>query len=119
MRRDILFFVRGLPEGFLIQDRGVFFAAPLERSLESALRTDANKIPPLKMFLDELPNAKVFCVGFRNDENHETSAVEKAWNHLMGILDGFAVVVETSSPKVCGVIQVREGEADHAKFKIY
>lgn len=119
MRRDIVFLVRGIPDGFLMQDKGVFFMAPVETSFETLLRADAQKIPTLKLFLDEQPKAKLFCVGFRNDVPDETSAVEKAWKHLTGILDGFAWVVDGSLPDVCGLVHIREEDAEHAKLKIY
>ena len=67
MRRDIIFLLRGIPDGFLIQNRGAFFMASLEPTLEDVLRLDAEKIPPLKLFLDEQPKAKLFCVGLGGD----------------------------------------------------
>lgn len=102
-----------------MEDKGTFFMAPLETGFETLLRADAQKIPTLKLFLDEQPKAKLFCVGFRNDLADEASAVEKAWKHLTGILDGFAVAMDQSLPEVCGLIHIREEDAEHARLKIY
>ncbi len=119
MRRDILFFVRGLPNDHLIQGKERFFMAAVDNDFLQGLSNVAERIPTLKLFLNQRANEKIFCVGFRNDYDKESAALEEAWNALQGILDGFAFSIDGQMPDVCGVIQVREDKAQDGRFKLY
>jgi hypothetical protein len=119
MQRDIIFLIRDISEKHLVQSRNTFFMMPLVTSAEVQLKKDAEKIPPLKLFLDEKPQAKLFCAACRNSCNDEATAIEKAWNSLAGILDGFALVIDGNLPRICPVIQIREERSQHATIKIY
>ena len=119
MQRDIVFFVRDLPEGFLLHDKNAFFMTAIDPGFEQILIRDTKQISELAIFLQPRKGSKVYCVGFRNDVEDESAAIERAWTGLQGILDAFAFVIERRLPEVCAVIQVRENDGQDAQLKVY
>jgi hypothetical protein len=118
MRRDIIFLVRGIPTTRLLRNER-FFMAPPGKLLETRLAELSKVVPRLRRFLEEQAGVGVVCAGFRNDHKDESLALEKAWNALAAIIDGFAFVNEGPLLEVCPVIQVREGNAAESQIKIY
>jgi hypothetical protein len=93
--------------------------APPGKLLENHFLELSKSVPQLRWFLEEQPGVGVVCAGFRNDYKEESRALEKAWNALAAIIDGFAFINEGPLPEVCPVIQLREGNAAETQIKIY
>ena len=93
--------------------------APPGKLLETRLLELSKSVPQLRRFLEEQPGVGVVCAGFRNDYKEESRSLEKAWNALAAIIDGFAFINEGPLPEICPVIQVREGNEAETQIKIY
>jgi hypothetical protein len=118
MRRDILFLVRGIPEERRLHARHFFMAKPTDVFTGQVFEL-AGILPELRRFLEERPEEKLICAGFRNDHKEEPQAIEKAWSALGNIIDGFAFTIEGRLPEVCPIVLVREGETPPAKVLNY
>ena len=119
MQRDILFFVRGIPKIFHVQGKDHFFMAVVSPALEAKMQEQTNQIPRLKAFFQMRSESQLLIIGFRNDCDTESLAIDKAWKALSGIIDGLSFILESDLPEVCGVVQIREGNSEDVHLTVY
>jgi hypothetical protein len=94
MQRDILFFIRGLPQKYHVSGKR-FFMADDEGGMCKLLAKIGETVPEFKEFIVETTVSKLSVAGFRNDYENESDSVCDAWHRLEGILDGVSLPTRT------------------------
>lgn len=118
MQRDILFFVRGLPQKYHISGKH-FFMASDEGALCKLLTEIAESVPEFKESIFEISVGNMSVAGFRNNYENESDSVCDAWQRLEGILDGVSLLTEEQQCKVSSIFLLRQGHSPDAELKLY
>jgi len=117
MRRDLIFFIHGVPKDFLVFERDYFLAA-VEPEIIKEVEALGERYPEI-LQLTKRSKGEFRCAAFRNDFQTLEEAFSDAYERLSGILDGYSFLVEDETPEVWPVLQVREAEKADAVIKLF
>ena len=118
MRRDFLFLVKGLPINKLVSDAHYFCRPMEEKTLEQLVPGLTKYQPGIGHFVSANPG-RLFVISVRNEVPDEKDAIKEAWRTVSGIVDGYALLLDSAPPKVCPHILVRTGESNDAHLRSY
>lgn len=115
MRRDLIFFVSGVPEKMAIHDAHFFFA-PVQGDIVQELAKIGDEVN-IKHWLQKA-GKKFHAFALRNDLEHEDDSITDAYQKLSGILDGYAFLTGEITPEIWPIVQVRENNEPHTAIKL-
>ncbi len=107
MNWDIAFIVAGYPPEYRFFDRHYFMVDVTEAHIESTLEPTRH-LPEVVSFFANRKRTKFTAIGFRIDTEQWEEALKQALEQVEGFIDGLAILLDRSLPRICPLVHVRE-----------
>jgi hypothetical protein len=117
MRRDILFFVKGVPQELFVGDSH-YFLASITGNAQQIAQEIREKFPEFDIFVRTKPDFPLLGFGFRHESEDLAPLLHGAHRQVSGLVDGYSLITD-EPPRFSDLILVREGHDDHALIQIY
>ena len=114
MRRDLIFFVNGVPEELTVHDAHSFFAPVSEDIIAQVTKLGEDMSYWLRK-----SGKKFHAFVLRNNLEDETESMMDAYEKLSGILDGYAFFTDDAVPEIWPLVQIRENDQPNAKIRFF
>jgi hypothetical protein len=115
MRRDLIFFVNGVPEWMLVHGTN-YFCAPVTSEIVAEVKA---KLGALVDHWVRRAGRQLHAFGFRNEFADEAEAIRDAHEKLSALMDGYSFITEEVAPEIWPMVQVREGDQPNATIKFF
>lgn len=106
MTWDVAFLLRNYPREYRFRDRNYVMVDVHQRHLD-LLKNNTTHIPSVAAYFAGIDSNEHTAVLFRIEAESEDDALELARHILDGFIDGLAILVDRSLPKMCPLLQVR------------
>lgn len=117
MKRDIAFFVKGIPHKFLVSRHTSSLASFGENAL-TLLSNHEKDSRGIADFLKFNVSSRPVLAVFRIVADDEVKAIEWAYRKIEALMDGYNLLSEETL-KLCPVVAIRDGESNDAIGKSY
>lgn len=117
MRRDILFYVKGIPEDRLVRDAHYFLAPVAGKALKLVEHLRV-RFPGFDAFMRISPELQLLAFGIRLEIEDLKDALRVAHRQVSGLIDGYSLITD-APPKLADVVLVRGGDQSDAAIKVY
>lgn len=117
MRRDILFFVKGIPQDSLVRDAH-YFLAPVSGNANQLVDQLHERFPGFDGFMRMRPELPVMAFGIRLEIEDLKEALSIAHRQVSGLIDGYSLLTD-DPPSLADAVLVRNGDEEHAEIRQY